>query len=117
MKKKEIKALAKRLESITGIECINVKQKNITMKYLLITIALFLVCIVHFVKINELKTELKESIKKNIESNKECIIHSEKLLKHDLINIELNNITDQFQSSRNEKLRNKELINLMSNLN
>lgn len=41
---------------------------------------------------------------------------SEKLLKHVLISLELNEIVDKFQSSRNEKLKNKELINKMNEL-
>jgi hypothetical protein len=79
--------------------------------------ALILVFIMGCFKVSVLNTELN-----NLETERDLIRgrydeQSEKLLTHIIINQRLNDITDKYQSSRNEKRKNKELLNLMQKVN
>jgi len=85
-----------------------------------ISIILFIGFICGIVKIIDLKqneqTILKRSNELKKESDSLCIEHSERLLTYYLITLEQNNIIDKFQSSRNDKLKNDKLTNLMRKL-
>ena len=85
-----------------------------------ISIILFIGFICGIVKIIDLKqneqTILKLSNDFKKESDSLCIEHSERLITYYLITLEQNNIIDKFQSSRNDKLKNDKLTNLMQKL-
>jgi len=85
-----------------------------------ISIILFIGFICGIVKIIDLKQNIKSNINASNELKKEsdslCIEHSERLITYYLITLEQNNIIDKFQSSRNDKLKNDKLTNLMQKL-
>lgn len=68
-------------------------------------------------EINTLESILKQR-NERIAKDSVLLRHvSERSLRYEIIAFELNEITDLFQSSRNEKLKRKELITMMNNLN
>jgi len=77
----------------------------------------FLTTVMYFAKARDLKQELAVLRHEKQLNDTICMRHSEKLLNHVLINLQLNAICDKFQSSRNEKRKNKELLNLMRKVN
>jgi len=77
----------------------------------------FLTTVIYFSKTRDLKQELAAVMNEKQLNDSLCMRHSEKLLNHVLINLQLNAICDKYQSSRNEKRKNKELLNLMRVVN
>jgi len=85
-----------------------------------LSIILFIFSVCCLVKIIDLKQNEQTILKRSSEFKKEsdslCIEHSERLTTYYLITLEQNNIIDKFRSSRNDKLKNDKLTNLMQKL-
>jgi hypothetical protein len=79
--------------------------------------ALILTILISCYKVDNLTKDIEVLTYENDLYKKRYIDQSEKLLNHILINLKLNDITDTYRSSRNKKLKDKELIKLMQNVN
>ena len=77
---------------------------------------LFIMCLVQQSRINDLNAIRSDLTQEKNKVDSLYMWQSERLLNYTIISMKLNNIVDKFQSSRNEKLKNKELINKMSEL-
>jgi hypothetical protein len=80
-------------------------------------ILLIVVTIMFYIVLGKVVVKAEYYKQKSKTSDSLYMDQSENLLIHDLINIRQNDIIDKFQSSRNEKLQDDELSELMSKLN
>jgi len=85
-------------------------MKNIIIALLSITVYILTINLVNS------QVDLRASNELNEDLSTICKKTHEKCLKYILISLKQNDIIDRFQSSRNAKLKNKELIKLTSEL-
>ena len=80
-------------------------------------ILLSITCIILFVNIFNLSNEIEVLRHKDKENKKHVKTQSKMLMRHAELNIRLNNLCDQFQSSRNAKHKDKAIQDLMFKVN